>query len=158
MGKKTQTVTIEKLLSKKTAEKLDEALSKGNIEQLKKHMEKLFTFKNIFNMHDDHIIELAECIVDLAEVENTVEYAKSIEQYARKRIFKYQMRKKQVTNEIQWAKASKNIDKVKMLDLEYRMKVYDSGFEYSKFHMYSMLCRIIQDIKASKKGSDHETT
>ena len=51
-----QTVTVQKLLSKQTVEKLDTAITKGNMEQLRKQMEKLFTFKNIFNMHDDHLI------------------------------------------------------------------------------------------------------
>ena len=61
-----QTVTVQKLLSKQTVEKLDTAITKGNMEQLRKQMEKLFTFKNIFNMHDDHLIGLAECIIDIA--------------------------------------------------------------------------------------------
>ena len=83
---KKQTVKTKELLSPKTAEKLDAALTKGNIEQLKKIMEKLFTFKNIFTMHDDHLIDLAEFIVDLSKAEDRGQCAYEIEQYARRRI------------------------------------------------------------------------
>ena len=147
-----ETMTVEKLLSKQTVEKLDNALTKGNIEQLKKHMEKLFTFKNIFNMHDDHLIELAECIVDLADADDRVKCALEMEQYAQRRISRYQMRKNKLVAENQWAKAAKVTDEMAVLDLSYRVWVYESGFEYSKFHMYTMLCHIIHTILAYEKA------
>lgn len=146
-----QKTTVQKFLSKQTIEKLDTALSKGNMELLKKQMEKLFSFKNIFNMHDEHIIELAECLIDLYRADDIVECAREMEQYAMRRISRYQDRKKKVSNEVQWAKASKNNDEVAMLDLTYRMWVYESGFEYSKFHMYTMLCGIVRNIQ--KEGA-----
>lgn len=146
-----ETVTVKRLLSKQTVEKLDGALSKGKIEQLKKHMEKLFTFKNIFNMHDDHLIELAECIVDLAEADNRLESARAMEQYAQKRISRYHERKNRLLKENQWTKVAKNIDEVNALDLEYRLWVYESGFEYSKYQMYIMLCNITREIQECEK-------
>lgn len=144
---KKQTASVEKLLSKQTVEKLDAALTKGNIDMLKKHMEKLFTFKNIFNMHDDHLIELAECIVDLAQADDRIECCYVMKQYAQNKISRYQKRKKKIVMSNQWAKASKNMDKVHIMDLKYRQWVYEFGFEYSKFQMYTMLCNIIQDIQ-----------
>lgn len=146
-----QIVTTTKLLSKDTAGKLDAALSKGNIEQLRKYMERLFSFKNIFNLHDDHLIELAECIVDLARADDRLEYADGMERYAQKRISRYLERKTRVIKENSWAKATKHINKETMLDLTYRQWVYESGFEYSKFQMYTMLCDIIHDIQQSEK-------
>lgn len=151
MSKKT---SVEKLMSKQTIEKLDTALTKGNMEQLKKQMEKLFTYKNIFNMHDDHLIELAECIVDIANAEDRVKCATEIEQYARRRISKYQNRKQKAVNENQWAKAANVADDDTRLDLAYRVWVYESGFEYSKFYMYSMLRRIIDTILAHEKARE----
>lgn len=149
-----QTASVDKLLSKQTVEKLDAALTKGNIDMLKKHMEKLFTFKNIFNMHDDHLVELAECIVDLAQADNRIECGCYMKQYAQNRISRYQKRKKKIIMTNQWEKASKNMDKVHIMDLQYRQWVYESGFEYSKFQMYTMLCNIIQDIeKYEKEGT-----
>lgn len=149
-----QTTTVKKLLSKQTVEKLDADLSKRNIEQLKKTMEKLFTFKNIFNMHDDHIIELAECIVDVGRADDRVQCAREIEQYARRRISRYQERKKQVVAKTDWAKVTKTTDKVAMLDVTYQQWVYESGFEYSKFQMYTMICNIMRDVqKYGKEGT-----
>lgn len=148
----SQTAAVTKLLSASTVEKLDKALTKLNMEQLKKQMEKLFTFKNIFNMHDDHLIELAEFIVDLSKEENRLEYICGIEIYARRRIDKYQKRKAAVVKENQWAIASKNPDEVKMLDLSYRAWVYEEGYKYSEFHMLTMLCGIIQSVKDYEKA------
>lgn len=147
MKKRIQTASIDKLLSKQMIEKLDAALAKGNMNMLKKHMEKIFSFKNIFNMHDDHLIELAECIVDLAQADNKLECSHFMKQYAQNCILRYQKRKKEIINKNQWANASKNMDKVHIMDLKYRQWVYEHGFEYSKFQMYTMLCNIIQDIQ-----------
>ena len=60
-----QTVTLQKLLSEETIEKLDHAMLKGNMEELKKELKKLFTYKKIFNLHDDHLAELADFIIML---------------------------------------------------------------------------------------------
>lgn len=142
-----ETTTLKKLLSKSTVDKLDTALGKGNLESLKKQMEKLFSFKNIFNMHDDHLIELAECIVDIAQADDRVSCAKATEDYARRRMNRYQERKKRLQNENHWAKAAKNINEVEQLDMTYRLWVFESGYEYSKFHMYKILCGITQEVQ-----------
>ena len=143
----SESTTLKRLLSKQTVDKLDTALGKGNLESLKKQMEKLFTFKNIFNMHDDHLIELAECIVDLAQAEDRIACAHGMELYANRRINRYQERKKRLQNENHWAKAAKNIDEVDHLDLTYRLWVFESGYEYSHFHMYKILRGITQEIQ-----------
>ena len=146
---KNQTITTAVLLSQKTVEKLEAALSKGNREKLKKDMEKLFTFKKIFNLHDDHLVELAECIIDLANADDRVEYACFVEKYVKERISRYQKRKKKLSDENQWAQAAKNMDELTMMDLKYQLWVYECGFEYSHFCMYTMLCHITQDIQKS---------
>ena len=114
------TVTVQKLLSKQTVEKLDTAILKGNMEQLRKQMEKLFTFKNIFNMHDDHLIGLAECIIDITRAEDIDEELDMQEQYAHNRIQRYQERRKKIVKTNQWMKAAGNTDKVKKLDTNTR--------------------------------------
>lgn len=135
-----------KKLTKTIVDKLDEILTKGNTEQLKKQMEKLFTFKNICNMHDDHITELAECITDLWMSEDKVKWAESTEDYLKLRVARYHKRKQDCFHKVQWAKVTKNVDEVTMLDLTYRLWVYEHGFEYSHFQMYNMLYRITQNI------------
>lgn len=141
-----RTVILKKLLSKATVDRLEAELAKGNIESLKKQLEKLFTFKKIFNLHDDHLIELAECIVDLSKAEDRMEAARAMKVYIGGRMARYQKRKEKAINEYQWAKAAKNPDKVRMLDLEHRMQVYENGFEHSRFQMYTMVSRIAEDI------------
>lgn len=146
------TVTVQKLLSKQTVEKLDTAITKGNMEQLRKQMEKLFTFKNIFNMHDDHLIGLAECIIDIARAEDIDEELDMQEQYAHNRIQRYQERRKKIVKTNQWMKAAGNTDKVKKLDTEYQVWVYESGFQFSMFQMYSMICNIVRLVREYRKA------
>ncbi len=147
-----QRVTVEKLLSEQTVEKLDKALTKLNMEQLKKQMEKLFTFKNIYNMHDDHLIELAENIVDIAKADDRVDYIHGIEKYVRTKMQRYQERKAAIVKENQWAKATKSVDEVEMLDLNYQLWVYEHGFKFSEFHMYTMLCGIMHSVEEYEKA------
>lgn len=138
---------LKTLMSESTVEKLDTALGKGNIDLLKKHMEKLFTFKNIFNMHDDHLVELAECIIDLSRAEDRVECARDFERYAQRMIARYSDRKARAERKCGWLKATKSKNELDILDAKYRQWVYESGFEYSHYHMYSMLCQITRDIQ-----------
>lgn len=148
---KKKKVTVKKILSTSTVEKLSDALNKGNMENLKKQMEKLFTFKNVFSMHDDHIIELAECIVDLVETDNVTETAANMEQYARTCMSRYIKKRKELSRKIQWAKTKKNVSKLDLLDLQYELWVYEEGVEYSHFHMYSTLCQIIREMRECGK-------
>ncbi len=150
-----QTATVEKILSKKTVDKLDAEINKGNIEQVRKQLEKLFTFKNIYNMHDDHVNELAECIIDLGRADDRLESACEMEQYIQRLISNYAMRKRNVKRKNEWAAAVKNADEMDILDLEYQKWVYESGFEYSKFHMYSIVSRIIQAVKEQEKEGSY---
>lgn len=145
-----------KKLTKSVVEKLDEILMKGNMEQLKKKMEKLFTFKNICNLYDDHITELAECITDLWMSDDKVKWVEGTEDYLRLRISRYNRHKQKCFEKVQWAKAAKNVDEVTMMDLKYRLWVYEHGFEFSHFQMYNMLYRITQTILHEEERRKHE--
>lgn len=147
-----QKMEVEKLLSEQNVEKLEAALTKSNMEQLRKQMERLFTFKNVFNMHDDHLTDLAEFIIDLSRAEDRNEWADMTEKYVRGRIARYQERKKRVISEVQWAKVTGRADKVEMLDLTYNEWVYEAGYEYSKYQMYLMLCDIIRKVQEYEKA------
>ena len=147
---KNEIIIAGKELTEPVVTKLDDALTRGNVTDLKKQMEKLFTFKNICNMHDDHITELAECITDLWASEDKVEWAETTESYLRGRISKYQRRKSEWRHKMTWAKKTDEMDEVEMLDLTYRLWVYEHGFEYSHFQMYSMLHRIARNVLQSE--------
>lgn len=148
-------MAVERLLSERTVNELDAALYKNNMEQLRKQMERLFTFKNTFNMHNDHLIQLAEDIVDIYHAEDRLVFIHEIEDYARMQMNKHQRRKSKVMEENQWAKAAGHLDKVKQLDLTYRLWVYEAGFERSKYQMYTMLLGIIRDIEEYEKKKKH---
>ncbi len=139
-------VMMEKLLSKQTVNKLDAAVTKENTELLRKNMEKLFMFKNIFSIHDDHLMELAEVIIDLAKSDNMIEYAENTEQYVRKKMFHYHERKSRLVSENQYAKAVKNFDKTAMLDLTYQLWVYEEGYRHSEYQMLTIMNDIIQSV------------
>lgn len=141
-----QTVTLKKLLSKQNIEKLESALDKMNMEQLRKQMEKLFTFKNIYTMHDSHLTELAECIVDLANDDDRQKYARETEKYARAALSRYHDGRRQAEYDVQWAQAAGNVSTMEMLDRVYARWVYDEGFEYSRYQMYTMMCSILREV------------
>lgn len=147
-----QVIGLEKLLSEQTVDKLEAALAKSNMEQLRKQMEKLFTFKNVFNLHDDHLSDLGEFIIDLSRADDRMEWAETTERYVWGRIARYQERKKKIIAENQWAKVTGRADEVEMLDLTYQAWVYESGFEYSRYQMYTMLLSIIRDIRDYEKA------
>lgn len=149
---KNKIIIAGKELTEATVKKLDDILMKSNIEQLKKQMEKLFTFKNICTMHDDHITELAECIVDLWMAEDKAEWARHTEDYSKARIARYHKRKQQYFQKVQWAKVTKKASEEEMLDMTYRLWVYEHGFEHSHFQMYTMLYRITQTILQNERS------
>lgn len=144
-------MAAERLLSESTVEKLDAAIYKNNMEQLRKLMEKLFTFKNIFNLHDDHLTQLAENIIDIAHESDRLTWIHNNESYVRTQINKYQERKKKIVAENQWAKAAGHLDKVEKLDLTYRLWVYDAGFEYSRYQMFTMILGIFREVEEYEK-------
>lgn len=144
-------MAAERLLSESTVEKLDAAIYKNNMEQLRKLMEKLFTFKNIFNLHDDHLTQLAENIIDIAHESDRLTWIRNNESYVRTQINKYQERKKKIVAENQWAKAAGHLDKVEKLDLTYRVWVYDAGFEYSRYQMFTMILGIFREVEEYEK-------
>ena len=144
-------MAAERLLSESTVEKLDAAIYKNNMEQLRKLMEKLFTFKNIFNLHDDHLTQLAENIIDIAHESDRPTWIRNNESYVRTQINKYQERKKKIVAENQWAKAAGHLDKVEKLDLTYRVWVYDAGFEYSRYQMFTMILGIFREVEEYEK-------
>ena len=144
-------MAAERLLSESTVEKLDAAIYKTNMEQLRKLMEKLFTFKNIFNLHDDHLTQLAENIIDIAHESDRLTWIRNNESYVRTQINKYQERKKKIVAENQWAKAAGHLDKVEKLDLTYRVWVYDAGFEYSRYQMFTMILGIFREVEEYEK-------
>lgn len=143
---------MKKILSKQIVEKLDNALTKGSMEDLRKQMEKLLGYKDIFNLHDQHLTELAECVVDLADADDRLECAAEMERYAKRCISLYRERKRKLIEKSQWAKSRNDHNEPLLLDLAYQIWTYDAGFEYSKFHMYSMLCRIIHTITAEERA------
>lgn len=147
-----QTVTLQKLLSEETIEKLDHAMLKGNMEELKKELKKLFTYKKIFNLHDDHLAELADFIIMLFHTKTAErqKMAHDTETYVRMRIARYQQKKENLMREIQWAKATGNLSDMDILDLNYRFWIYESGYEYSRVCMYRMICRIAQDTQTDE--------
>lgn len=148
------TITMEEILSEEIVEKLNTTLMKGNMEELKKQMVKLFTFKSIFELHDDHIKDLSECVIDAANAHNDGEWdewCKSTEGYARRQISKYQSRKRKIQDEAAWAKKSGVASEEEMLDLTYRVWVFEAGYEHSKFQMYAMMCNMVQVVLAYER-------
>lgn len=141
-------------MSEDVVEKLNTTLMKGNMEELKKQMTRLFTFKSIFELHDDHIKGLAECVIDAANAHNDGEWedwCRSTEGYARRQICKYQSRRSRLQNEAAWKKKSGNVSEEELLDMQYRVWVFEAGYEHSKYQMYNVICNMVQVILAYER-------
>lgn len=130
------------VLSEKTIKQLQDDLKKKNVTDLSGHLEKLFGYKEIFNLHADHLRELAEYIIDLVSDDDPVAYAKRTGAYIKKEKQKYHREQAKTVRMYQWAKQMEGEDSVHVLDLEYRCSVYRQGFAYSRFHAYILMERL----------------
>lgn len=138
-------------LTEATVVKLEEVLDKDNPEPLKKLMNKLYGYKNMYDMHDDHIIDLAWFIVDLWRSEDRVKWASDQETYIRPRMNGLRDAKRKKRHEKQWAAVTKTANELTALDLAYQLWVYELGYEHSHYQMLMKMHKIVQDILGSWK-------
>lgn len=138
--------------------KLDHTESKKDLvllqEKLRDLMGKLFPYKDIFEFHDDHILELAEIVADLyPEQANLEEYASNILVYInrnqeryRKRVFQYRTMFRQKRKELP-------VDSDEYLDLKYQTWTYTDGYYHQQALMYELIGRTLRLlIEQSRKG------
>lgn len=157
----------KKLLSIGTHNKLNELLFKlENVEsprevsalqeKLRDYMGKLFTYKNIFEFHNDHLFEMAEILVGLyPEKDNLEDYTYHILVYLNKKISRYkEIRFKQQQSLARKAKERK-VDPDGYLDQKYIAWTYTEGYYYQQAQMYRLLHQYLTDlVEFTKKGRD----
>ena len=155
----------KKLLSIGTHNKLNDLLFKlENVEspreisalqeKLRDYMGKLFTYKDIFEFHNDHLFEMAEILVGLyPEKDNLEDYTYHILVYLNKKISRY----KEIRFERQQALARKakeqKTDPDGYLDQKYIAWTYTEGYYYQQAQRYRLLQRYLTDlVEFTKKG------
>lgn len=116
---------------------------------------KLFTYKEIFELHDDHILELAETVVGLyPEREDLDSYLFYILEYLESQILKYeQIKNKYITELSIKTKLRENeTDPDGYLNLKYKTWTYTTGYYHQKVHMCRLLAQVLRDLSAYAKG------
>ena len=116
-------------------------------EKLKTIVGKLFTYKEIFEFHDDHIIEIAETIVGLyPEREDLNGYTFYILEYLKNQIAKYERLKMKYTKELAMKEKMRETDFGGYLDVKYRAWTYTDGYYCQQAHMYRLLKTCLTDL------------
>lgn len=121
-------------------------------EKLKDLIGKLFTYKEVFELHDDHILELAETVVGLyPEREELEDYAFYILQYLGRQQANYEKKRKQYQKELKQKEKEKNIDPDGYLDKKYEAWTYEEGYYRQRNHMYGLLKDSLNDLLLYKR-------
>lgn len=116
-------------------------------ENLRDLIGKLFTYKEIFELHDDHILELAETVVGLyPEREDLNGYVYYILIYLEKQIARLEEIRKKREKELKIKEKYQDKDPEGFLDLKYETWTYTEGYYYQKAHMYRLLQHSLKDL------------
>lgn len=122
-------------------------------ESLRDFCSKLFTYGEIFELHDDHILDLAETIAGLYPELNDLEgYLYHILGYLGKQISKYEHKCMQYSQKLRRKAKEQETDPDGYLDLKYKTWTYTEGYYCQQAHMY----RLLQDTLNSLLKYDRE--
>ena len=123
-------------------------------EKLREYMGKLFPYKDIFEFHDDHILELAEIVADLyPERENLEEYASNILVYINRKRDRYRKRTLQYQALFRQKQKELSVDSDEYLDLKYQTWTYTDGYYHQQALMYELIGRTLRLlINLNRKG------
>ena len=122
------------------------------MQKLRTIMEKFFSFREIYDLHDDHVIELAEIIVGLyPELSDLDDYTYHILEYLSKRIHKYERTMHEYKEKLLRKEREKDIDPDGYLDLKYLTWTYTHGYHYQTYHTYILMKIALEDLMRFKR-------
>lgn len=116
-------------------------------EKLRESMEKLFTYKEIFELHSDHILELAETVAGLYPERTDLNgYVYYILKYIDKKIARYENTCIKYKRKLRsWSKV-KDTNPDGYLNLRYEVWTYTEGYYHQQAHMYRLLQRTLKEL------------
>lgn len=124
----------------------------AKMQKLRNIMQKLFTFKEVFELHDDHIIELAEIIAGIyPELFNLEDYTYHILAYLSKRMQEYEKITREYVEKLRWKEMEKDKDPDGYLDLKYLTWTYTTGYHYQTYHTYVIMKAALEDLLRFKR-------
>ncbi len=116
-------------------------------EKLRDFIGKLFTYGDIFEFHDDHILDLAETIAGLyPEREDLKDYIYHILIYLENQIGRYEKVCQQKKQELVKKEIEKLTDPDGYLDKEYEVWTYTDGYYRQRTNMYRLLRQTLKDL------------
>lgn len=136
-----QLTLLEKPLSRR-----EEADVRG---VLRNAVSRLFTYKEIYDLHDDHVAEMAEVVVALyTEQERLTEYIDGVCSYAEKQMAKLDERRLRCGRRLDWERKKQVLPPEKLLDLQYEYWTYTDGYYHGRKRAYKLLVWALRDVKA----------
>lgn len=116
-------------------------------ESLRSFCTTLFTHKEIFELHDDHILDLAETIAGLyPEFGNLEDYIYHILGYLEKQISKHEQKSRLYSQKLKKKIKEQGTDPDGYLDLKYKTWTYTDGYYCQQANMYRLLQGTLRDI------------
>ena len=113
---------------------------------------KLLTYKNIYDLHNDHLIELLETFAELyPESERLSEYALEIRGYLDAQIKKIEINLTQAIHTAERARRTKGTPPLMQLDLDYQVWVYQHGYYRSRKAAYQLILQVLKELIAYKE-------
>lgn len=152
---------IEKILSKKTYDRLGKALKVCRVCQISRYesaytelrleLAELFSIRTVSLFPKDALVDLAEAIQDFhIEQNNLSEYLHHTEKYLNMQMKDYRRKRKHYAHKANWER-SKNkdnvMDSLDKLDIIYLADSYNRGYHKNKASMYKLLLSLIGQIK-----------
>ncbi len=123
-------------------------------ERIRRVLERIFTFEQIYEFHMEHLLELADVILGLyPERDQLEEYTYCIFPYLQSRLKSYEMKRNAYLDKLSRAKRTMDTESVEYLDLAYRTWVYTDGYECQQAKMYRLLQQTLQDLVAYKRSN-----
>lgn len=116
-------------------------------ENLREMIEELFTYKEIFDLHSDHILELAETVAGLYPERNDLnDYVYYILDYINKKLTRYEEKKSRYKQDLRQMEKIREIDRDRYLNLRYTVWTYTDGYYCQQAHMYRLLNRTLKEL------------
>ncbi len=113
---------------------------------LRRILERIFTYKEVYALHDDHIVELCEVFAALyPERQNLSEYGYYVLRYTRSQLAKMEETLKKKKQAAEWGRKTKASPSVQ-LDLDYAAWVYTHGYYQGRIHAYRLLFYALSDL------------
>lgn len=124
----------------------------AKMQKLRNIMQKLFTFKEVFELHDDHIVELAEIIAGIyPELSDLEDYTYHILAYLSKRMREHEKITREYVEKLRWKEMKKDRDPDGYLDLKYLTWTYTTGYHHQTYHTYAIMKVALEDLLRFKK-------